>query len=109
MAGFWQTVLPTVGSAGWRTAWPLTGFVLAISAGLLYGIASTFIEPGTPLVVLCSLVAVAGVGIMGIGLLGSIFAIPELRQKILMTVLFLAIYRIGYAIPLPFIDQDKMP
>src|SRR5260370_30182124 len=39
----------------------------------------------------------------------SIFAIPELRQKILLTLMFLAIYRIGYAIPLPFIDQSKMP
>src|SRR5579863_1044423 len=43
------------------------------------------------------------------GKLKSIFAIAELRQKILLTLLFLAIYRIGYAIPLPFIDQSKMP
>ncbi len=43
------------------------------------------------------------------GKLKSIFAIPELRQKILLTLMFLAIYRIGYAIPLPFIDQSKMP
>ena len=38
----------------------------------------------------------------------SIFAIPELRRKILITLGFLAVYRIGYYIPLPFIDQDKM-
>ena len=38
----------------------------------------------------------------------SIFVIPELRQKVLITLLFLAVYRIGYAIPLPFIDQRKM-
>src|SRR5438067_13487882 len=38
----------------------------------------------------------------------SIFVIPELRQKVLITLLFLAVYRIGYAIPLPFIDQSKM-
>jgi preprotein translocase subunit SecY len=43
------------------------------------------------------------------GKIKSIFAIPELRQKILLTLMFLAIYRIGYAIPLPFIDQAKMP
>ncbi len=43
------------------------------------------------------------------GKIKSIFAIPELRQKILLTLMFLAIYRIGYAIPLPFIDQSKMP
>ena len=43
------------------------------------------------------------------GKLKAIFAIPELRQKILLTLMFLAIYRIGYAIPLPFIDQTKMP
>src|SRR5438477_9895331 len=43
------------------------------------------------------------------GKIKSIFAIPELRQKILLTLMFLAIYRIGYAIPLPFIDQTQMP
>jgi preprotein translocase subunit SecY len=40
--------------------------------------------------------------------LTAIFIIPELRQKILLTLLFLAIYRIGYHIPLPFVDQAKM-
>jgi preprotein translocase subunit SecY len=38
----------------------------------------------------------------------SIFTVPELRLKILITLGFLAVYRIGFYIPLPFIDQDKM-
>src|SRR5262249_17369655 len=42
------------------------------------------------------------------GKLKAIFIIPELRQKILLTLLFLAIYRIGYSIPLPFINQAEM-
>ncbi|HZV04700.1 MAG TPA: preprotein translocase subunit SecY [Gemmataceae bacterium] len=42
------------------------------------------------------------------GKIKAIFTIPELRQKILLTLLFLAIYRIGFAIPLPFVDQTKM-
>src|SRR5436305_13170096 len=42
------------------------------------------------------------------GKLKAIFIIPELRQKILLTLLFLAIYRIGYQIPLPFVDQRLM-
>ena len=42
------------------------------------------------------------------GKLKAIFMIPELRQKILLTLLFLAIYRIGYSIPLPFVDQREM-
>lgn len=37
-----------------------------------------------------------------------IFTIPELRQKILLTLLLLAIYRVGWQIPLPIIDQAKM-
>jgi preprotein translocase subunit SecY len=37
----------------------------------------------------------------------AVFSIPELRQKILLTILFLAIYRIGYSIPLPFVDQRE--
>jgi preprotein translocase subunit SecY len=35
-----------------------------------------------------------------------VFTIPELRQKILLTLTFLAIYRVGWHIPLPIIDQD---
>jgi preprotein translocase subunit SecY len=38
----------------------------------------------------------------------AIFKIPELRQKIFITLLFLLIYRIGYYVPLPFIDQSQM-
>src|SRR6516164_1466910 len=42
------------------------------------------------------------------GKLKAIFMIPELRQKILLTLLFLAIYRIGYSIPLPYINQKEL-
>src|SRR6516165_7030069 len=42
------------------------------------------------------------------GKIKAIFIIPELRQKILLTLLFLAIYRIGYQIPMPFADQRLM-
>src|SRR6478735_9177882 len=38
----------------------------------------------------------------------TIFAIPELRRKILITLLFLVVYRIGYSIPLPMVDQNKL-
>lgn len=38
----------------------------------------------------------------------TIFRIKELRQKILITLLFLAIYRIGFHIPLPIVNQIEM-
>ncbi|MFO0936009.1 MAG: preprotein translocase subunit SecY [Gemmataceae bacterium] len=38
----------------------------------------------------------------------SIFAIPELRKKIFITLGFLVVYRIGYYVPLPMIDQEAM-
>ncbi|MGL4420123.1 MAG: preprotein translocase subunit SecY, partial [Gemmataceae bacterium] len=38
----------------------------------------------------------------------TIFRIPELQRKILITLLFLAVYRIGYYVPLPMIDQNKL-
>jgi preprotein translocase subunit SecY len=38
----------------------------------------------------------------------AIFSIPELRQKVLLTLVFLAIYRVGYWIPIPFVDQTKV-
>jgi len=37
-----------------------------------------------------------------------IFTIPELRQKILLTLGLLAIYRVGWWIPLVIVDQQKM-
>jgi preprotein translocase subunit SecY len=37
-----------------------------------------------------------------------VFTIPELRRKILLTLFLLAIYRVGWQIPLPMIDQAKM-
>src|SRR5205823_3456541 len=45
---------------------------------------------------------------VSMGRIKAIFSIPELRQKILLTLLFLAIYRIGYSIPMPFVDQRQM-
>ena len=38
----------------------------------------------------------------------TIFKIKELRQKIFITILFLAIYRIGFHVPLPFINQIEL-
>ena len=37
-----------------------------------------------------------------------VFTIPELRRKIFLTLFLLAIYRIGWQIPLPMIDQEAM-
>ena len=37
-----------------------------------------------------------------------IFTIKELRQKILLTLGLLAIYRIGWQIPLPIVDTVAM-
>ena len=37
-----------------------------------------------------------------------VFTIPELRQKILLTLFLLAIYRVGWQVPLPMIDQEQM-
>ena len=37
-----------------------------------------------------------------------VFTIPELRQKILLTLFLLAIYRVGWQITLPIVDQTSM-
>ena len=37
-----------------------------------------------------------------------IFTIPDLRQKVLLTIALLAVYRIGWQIPLPIIDQAQI-
>ena len=38
----------------------------------------------------------------------NIFRIPELRNKLLFTFGMLAIYRIGYYVPMPGVDQAAM-
>ncbi len=38
----------------------------------------------------------------------NIFKIPELRNKILFTIGMLCIYRIGFAVPVPGVDQETM-
>ncbi|MCA9097547.1 MAG: preprotein translocase subunit SecY, partial [Planctomycetaceae bacterium] len=37
-----------------------------------------------------------------------VFRIPELRQKIVLTLILLAVYRLGYHIFLPIIDQETL-
>ena len=37
-----------------------------------------------------------------------VFTIPELRQKILLTLLFLGIFRVGSQIPMPMINQAAL-
>jgi len=37
----------------------------------------------------------------------TVFRIPELRQKIILTLILLGVYRLGFYIPLSFLDQDK--
>ena len=36
----------------------------------------------------------------------NIFRIPELRNKVLFTLFLLAIYRVGYHVPLPGVNQE---
>src|SRR4051812_14263124 len=49
-----------------------------------------------------------GLSSFGQSRLVTIFKIKELRQKIMITILFLAIYRIGFHVPLPMINQAEM-
>src|SRR4029078_10807414 len=38
----------------------------------------------------------------------TIFKVPELRRKILFTAILLAIYRIGFYVPLPIVNQAQL-
>ncbi len=50
----------------------------------------------------------SGFSSFGQSRLVTIFKIKELRQKVFITLLFLAIYRVGFHVPLPMIDQREM-
>jgi preprotein translocase subunit SecY len=94
------------------------GIVLRVGLGLLaVGLLLAIISAVSPdtapnLQTLTMLAFVGGIGGLLAGSLPdkliTIFVIPELRQKILLTILFLTIYRLGYNIPLPFADQRLM-
>ncbi len=43
-----------------------------------------------------------------IGNVGNIFNIPELKKRILFSLLMLAVYRIGCTIPIPGIDVEAL-
>ena len=43
-----------------------------------------------------------------LGTIANVFRIPELRKKILFTVAMLCIYRVGFQVPLPGVDQGVM-
>src|SRR5688500_5095392 len=38
----------------------------------------------------------------------NIFRVPELRNKVLFTLMMLAIYRIGYHVPIPGVNQEAL-
>lgn len=38
----------------------------------------------------------------------NVFRIPDLRNKVLFTLLMLAVYRIGFYVPLPGVDQSRL-
>jgi preprotein translocase subunit SecY len=43
-----------------------------------------------------------------VGKLFTIFKVPELRRKVLFTALLLAIYRFGFYVPLPIVNQKQL-
>src|ERR1043166_5833605 len=49
-----------------------------------------------------------GLSSFGQSRFASVFKIKELRQKIFITLLFLAIYRVGFHVPVPMINQAEM-
>src|SRR5271155_3031965 len=55
-----------------------------------------------------SAIVKTGLSSCGQSRLASVFKIKELRQKIFITLLFLAVYRIGFHIPVPMINQIEM-
>ncbi|MEX2027595.1 MAG: preprotein translocase subunit SecY, partial [Pirellulaceae bacterium] len=38
----------------------------------------------------------------------AVFTIPELRKKIFFTLMLLAVFRLGYQIPLPIVDETQL-
>src|SRR6516225_1367006 len=84
--------------------------VLTVSAalGVAVGVIVFLLSDLMSAVTVGAIVAVLGLLMLGNRTIIAIFSIPELRQKIFITILFLCIYRIGFHVPLPFINQYEM-
>lgn len=88
----------------WRSI-SLAGGVVALIGGL-----ASFTYGGPPTLGWTLLMFGAAAAVVGLvpEQLVTVFKIPELRKKIFITLIFLAVYRIGYYVPLPMIDQARM-
>src|SRR6266576_2918038 len=87
------------------TRFLLTGAALVIIT--LMGMV-LFNQSATTSAIIAAIISLFVLYLTGQQKLIAIFAIPELRQKIFITLLFLTIYRIGYFVPLPFVDQKEL-
>jgi preprotein translocase subunit SecY len=88
------------------------GLAIVVGIAMLLVNSRAFAEPYRLLDSTGWILTVVGTLCLLIGLappqIFSIFAIPELLKKIGITLGFLMIYRIGYYVPLPMIDQAAM-
>jgi preprotein translocase subunit SecY len=84
--------------------------VLTVSAalGVAVGVIVFLLSDLMSAVTVGAIVAVLGLLMLSNRTITAIFSIPELRQKIFITILFLCIYRIGFHVPLPFINQYEL-
>jgi len=83
-------------------------YLIGLAAAVALFLLLLLIMPGWQQALVVEVLALVVAFLIYRGKVKAIFTIPELRQKILLTLLFLAIYRVGFAIPLPFVDQSKM-
>src|SRR6516165_9011864 len=81
---------------------------LAVPAIALLIFAFIFGMSWTRAIILTVVLALVALFLATNNKLRAILSIPELRQKIFITLLFLTIYRIGFYVPLPFVDQVKL-
>ncbi|CAN5472132.1 preprotein translocase subunit SecY [soil metagenome] len=91
--------------SNWRRLALVLGIVLIVAGiALIFGNFASSTVGGTTLLmgVVAAIVGLAPEQLF------TIFKIPELRYKILITLALLGVYRIGYYIPLPMINQVKM-
>jgi len=98
--------------AGATGLWLVTGSVATIMQALSGPTvqAQALVMPGLKIVAVLLMLGVCYYGLWTDSrvkqVLENIFSIPELIRKIAFTVALLCIYRIGFHVPLPGLDQD---
>ncbi len=94
--------------AAWLVVTGVTGLIPAVTGGVVTGLIGAVVKVVAGLVVLGAYYYALWADSPIKRSMENIFAIPELLRKLAFTLALLCIYRVGFHVPLPGVDQERI-